>query len=811
MIAAALIASLAGAADLPNLVVQSITFDPPVPSVGHVVTVNAVLRNAGPGTVDSAFCFGGDIRVAYFVDGAPAGIETLACGLDPDESDPETHAVVFTTPGEHIVRVVVDSDQSYEEASEEDNALEQAVTVAFPAVQITSTIPSIGAPGQQAVPITVSVKNLSEAELEDVWVELRFDDEPVVDFGWAQDSDIDPGQTVTFAGSTDLGTTSADGAFRPGAHEWSLVLRSGGLSSVVESYPIVTERVIPITLVDTVVVNADNIVIPVVEPAVTAMGPVTTFTATELVVEGASFSAALDFALAVDPMADGSAVVLPAVVAADVYDADGAPVCDPAKRREVLLGLLVWRDLIVEHPWYQGTYVALQEGFDWYQNENHLQVAYYITQPFVFVGELIDDLFQAGKGLAVWLGQEVGFLDETEARVGEETLAAVTRITKGYEALDDVSRALMKASPLLQGEPYLSDHVVTERLILAIEEEGQRLDEAVDLVHDVIAKTSPESYTSIASILKKELILKAVKKALTKGVKTVLWTAVKRGFTAYFIAQLTAKTALKVAIGEGSAALMASLGAAGIAKGIASLGITLLIDASIAYLSYVGTYVNNVRGQGGLCESGRVVAQSVPWTHVEYRPDGQGGALDLDVAVHTFLSHAAMIELYGFVNADLATLKKLAFAFDQSDDYKAEAEGLFAVAKTQRDLAVAIEAVIAAVPSPACDAPSLPVDAPSYRAPPGVAGEPPPPAPRARWTKRPEAVVAPIILPVARPGNDPDGPEPTPAEDVGPVTPGELPAETATGCDAAREPASSAWVLGLALLLIAVRRVRAGR
>ncbi len=729
--------SVSAADSLPNMVVQSIALDPSPPSVGHAVTVTANLRNEGPGTVGSWLCLGGDILVHYLIDGVKVADETLACGLDPNESDPEATTIIFRSPGKRVLSVIVDPNDAWEETTNADNRLDVQVDVAYPELAVITTLPAVGAPGERAVAVALEVENRSTAQFEDVWVELRFDDGPAVDLGWAQDADLNGGEAAPFTGKVDFGTTSEDLAFTPGDHQWRYRLWALGLPGEhPDAFPLGEERTLDIELVDTVMITEDAVVIPIVEPVVAPTGPVSSWTAAQVLLAGGSFDVTLGFDVPLDPTADGSALVLPALLSADVYDEAGEPVCDAQLRRDVLVPFLVWRDLLIEYPWYRSTYVALQEGLSWYQNEDHLQVAYWITQPFVALTELMDDLLGAGKDLVQWLGGKVGFDSAAEEAVGEETLKAVTRITKGHEALDEATRALMKLSPLLSGEPYLSDHVVTERLVQAIDADGVALDQATVLIHDVIASTSPKAYTSIKEILKAELILKAVKKTLVKGVKTVLWTAVKRGFTAYFVAQLTAKTALKVAIGEGSAALLAGLGAASVAKGIASLGITLLIDASIAYLGYTGTFINNIRGKGGLCEGGRVIAQAIPWHFPKYLPSGAAGPLDLDEVESTFLSHAALIELYGFVHADLATLKKLAFAFDQSKTYQAEAEGLFAVASGQRELAASIEAAVAASTSPACaETPIVDAPAPRYQVAPLI---PEPPA-MSRYAKRDEA------------------------------------------------------------------------
>ncbi|MBT9555562.1 MAG: hypothetical protein IV100_06000 [Myxococcales bacterium] len=759
---------------LPNLVVQSILLDPSPPSVGHAVTVTANLRNEGPGTVASWLCLGGDIPVHYLVDGVKVADETLACGLDPDESDPEATTIIFRSPGAHLLSVIVDPDGAWAETTEADNRLDVNVDVAYPDLAVVPTLPAVGAPGERAVPVALTVENRTSAQIEDVWVELRFDDGPAIDLGWAQDADLSDGEAAPFTGKVDFGSTSNDLAFAPGDHRWRYRLWAIGLPGEhPDAFPLSDERTLDIELVDTVMITEDAVVIPIVEPVVAPTGPVSSWTVAAVQLAGGTFDVTLGFDTPLDPTADGSALVLPALANADVYDEAGEPVCDAQLRRDVLVPLLVWRDLLVEYPWYRSTYVALQEGFSWYQNENHLQVAYWITQPFVALTELMDDLLGAGKDLVKWLGGQVGFDNAAEEAVGEETFKAVTRITKGHEALDEATRALMKLSPLLSGEPYLSDHVVTERLVQAIEADGAALDQATVLIHDIIASTSPKAYTSIKEILKAELILKAVKKTLVKGVKTVLFTAVKRGFTAYFVAQLTAKTALQVAIGEGSAALLAGLGAASIAKGIASLGVTLLIDASIAYLGYTGTYINNIRGKGGLCESGRIIAQSIPWHFPTYVPTGAAGPLDLDEVESTFLSHAAMIELYGFVNADLATLKKLAFAFEQSKSYQAEAEGLFAVASTQRDLAAAVEAAVLASASPACsESPMVDVPAPSYQ----VAPLTPELSPVSRYAKRAEARPTPPPPP-KNPFVAPETTDPTPDDQ----TDGDVSADPAAG------------------------------
>ena len=724
----------------PDLTVDAVWAEPAAPQVGHDVTFRATLGNHGTEAVSSFWCAGGNIPVRFTLDGNPLAPQQLSCGLDVGETDDESVTVVIDTPGPHTVRVVVDPDDTIAELDDTNNDRTLTLEIGWPALVVTEQLPTVGAPGLQDMPVGVTVKNTSAATIDDVYVALQLvGSTGLVDFGWAQGSNLSPGEEQTYEGEVDLGTSPEDVAFAPGQRVWRYQLFARGLPGTPGAFALSSPKEVPFQIVTTVHVTPDNIVVPDVAPVAGPLGADLEVTAHGVRTRDGLYDITLGFDAPTDFLAAPLASLLDHLETADVRRQDGSPECDEVARRYAILSLLLWRDMVVYHPWYQGTFVALQEGLAWYADETHLKIAYWITQPFVVLQDLVNALMAEGKGLAQWVGAQVGYGDESERLAGTLAFKVSMVLTKSYESARQATQSVTELSPLLAGEPYIASWILSERIFHAIETGGDDLDAAVDLVHEAMKAEAPDEYAGVAQVVSKDLILKAIRKTLIKGVKEVLLTAIKRGFTAYFIAQLTAETAWSVAVGEGSATLLAGLGAAGIAKGIASFGLTLIIDASIAYLSYVGTFLDNIRGSGGLTDAGMLVAQSVGWQHVLYTPNGAGGELDAAGVRHAFLAHAALVEVYGFVNSDLAMLKKLAFAKDQSKEYLAEADNLFSVADGQREVVGALAQATATLGSPACG-PPVEEPPPDPIAPPRTRVEPAPPVDRGgQWRKPPAA------------------------------------------------------------------------
>lgn len=678
----------------PDLTISTIAIDPAQPAIGHVVEITANIANIGDGSISDFLCIGGDVAIHFFLDGELIGEEQLSCGLDPGEVDPESVSVLVEDPGEHLIEVIVDPDDEYEESNESNNVGELTFTAGAPELEVSVNLPSIGAPGLKDMIASVTVTNQTDAKIKDIWVLLEVAGKTgPLDIGFEQGSNLSAGESVKFETEVDLGLEVTQGDWKPGSYTWRYQVAKNAMPGLPGSVPLTEPMTAPLELVPTVEVTEDNIVVPIVQPVAQSVGPQLSVTAFDVIWEGAAYTVTLAFAEPVDFFADSSWTILQNAAGLEILDDTGAPVCDLETRQGIAQAFLVWHDLIVEHPWYQGTYVALQESYDWYYDEKHLKVVFYITQPFVIVSELLQDMLSIGKELGQWVKEQAGLTTPEEAEVGSLTFKAAMVITKGLDSAGEATQTLVKLSPLFQGMPYLTDHEVSERLFEAIEGGGDDLAAAVDLIHEIIKEDSPADYEKISQVLSPKLILGAIASTLGDGVKKVLWSGIKHGFTAYFLGKLTARTAWKIAVGEGSATLMAGLTTAGIAKGIASFGLTLIIDASIAYLTYVGTFVDNIRGPDGLVEAGQAVAQSIPWTHVEYVLDGSAGPLDLDVVEDTFIAHAVMYEIYGFILSDLAMLKKLAFAKAQSQDYLDDSLAIFDVTKSQRTFAVSVQTV----------------------------------------------------------------------------------------------------------------------
>ncbi|MFT7623140.1 MAG: hypothetical protein ACI9WU_002317 [Myxococcota bacterium] len=813
VLAAAVLLPALPAAAAPDLIVHKLDLTPENPQLGHKVAVQAVIKNIGQDDVGDFLCIGGDIAVHFLLDGEVFAEQQLSCGLDVGDVDPEAATVTITTPGAHTFEVIVDPDNEIAESQETNNSAQVTVDSTEPSVEVTHTLPSIGGPGLNQVNVSVSVTNQSLGKIKDVFVFLEIAGKSGgLDMGNKQGADLSPEETDTWETQVDYGLDVTAGAYEPGDYQWRYQVFHGGLPPSPDAIPLTEEIFAPLEIVSTVDISDDNIVIPSVDPVVEGTGLVSTFTAHDVLIDNELYTVSLGFVEPVDFFEDSSWAIFSRVHALKVTDAEGAPVCDEEIRKQAAQAVLLWRDLVVEHPWYKGTYVALQEGYDWYYDEKHLKVVFYITQPFVIVKELLQDMISLGKGLTDWVKEESGLTTPEEGEIGEMTFKMSMIITKSFDTAGIATQAIVKLSPLLAGEPYLSGHVISERLLQAIDNGGEEMDLAIELMHDLIKEDSPDRYTKISQAVPLGVILGSIGSTLAEGVKTILWTAVKRGFTAYFISKLTAKTAWKIALGEGSATLMAGLTTAGIAKGLASFGLTLIIDVSIAYLTYVGTFVDNIRGPGGLIEAGQTVAQSIPWKHVLYTPEGAGGPLDADEVDNTFMAHAVMYEVYGFINSDLAMLKKLAFAKTQAESYLDESLQMFEVSKGQRTFAVALQTTSTLLASGPCD--DLDIPDPTVAEPP-VRHEPAP-EDRAADTPPEDIEKSPWVKPRAVPaagerGSHPPvrwlehSDEPIGAPEPPPAPPGEL-VETSSCTAAPAGDSSAPWLLaGILLLLVATR------
>ena len=120
-------ALMASASGLPDLVVAQIDIHPPQPAVGSVVSISAIIENAGESEVE------GEIFVRFNVDG-----EELNTSLIPDLQPGQTGTVAtawIAESGSHTISVEV--DQPYQRISEVDETNNSAsITVFVPAAGI---------------------------------------------------------------------------------------------------------------------------------------------------------------------------------------------------------------------------------------------------------------------------------------------------------------------------------------------------------------------------------------------------------------------------------------------------------------------------------------------------------------------------------------------------------------------------------------------------------------------------------------------------------------------------------------------------
>ena len=712
-----------------DLAVAAVTFDPDPPAVGHEIDIVATLINQGNADVPDFLCLGGNIPVEFWLDGWLVGEEVLSCGLDPWETDDEWITIFGDAAGGYLLEVVIDPYDDVEESNELNNVKTVWLEIAQPALKITPGLPSVAPPGLSGLEVHLDIRNDSAGKIDDVYVALELGGVGgLIDLGWAQGSNLSPGEQVTWKGELPLIEDIAGTAITPGAYTWRYRVLAGALSTAAGGVPLTGWLEVPMQVVPTVEVDEHDVVVPTVDPVVGPMGAVSSLDFYGVVLADGVFDATLYFYPAVDFYGASTGAVLAALDGADVFDAQGEPVCDGDVHARVVEALLLWRDLIGYHPWYVGTFVAVQEGFAWYQDENHLTVLFWLTQPFVLLDHVLGDMMDKGSELWTWVKDQGGFGSQAEAEAGGLAFSVSMVLTKGWTTAKEATWDVAKYSPLLAGEPYVDDRVITEALAAAIEAGGDDLDLAIALVHDAMQAEAPEQFDSVVDLMTPDLFKKAIASTLKGVVGDIVKTGVKKGFQAYFLSELTAQTAAQAALGGGQAALMGTLTAAGAAKAVASFGISLLIHTAVAYLTHVGTYVENVRGPGGLLDVGQTLAQGLTWQHATYDPSGGAGPLDVADMNHTFMTHAVLYELHGFVHGDLAMVKKLAFAKTQSEDFLATAEALFGISKGQRALVGAVEQATEGITSPACmDGDPPPDDTGDDDPPPNDTGDDDPP------------------------------------------------------------------------------------
>jgi subtilase family serine protease len=135
----------------PDLVAELVIWSPEPPTIGDVMTFSAVILNRGDGPA-------GPFSIAYYIDENPlnsAYVDHLSAGAAT------TNTLVWKAKaGAHIIRAVVDCDNSITETNEDNNDKTFAFSVLAPDLVVeeiswTPENPSIG----QKVTFTVTVKN----------------------------------------------------------------------------------------------------------------------------------------------------------------------------------------------------------------------------------------------------------------------------------------------------------------------------------------------------------------------------------------------------------------------------------------------------------------------------------------------------------------------------------------------------------------------------------------------------------------------------------------------------------------------------
>ncbi len=154
---------------IPDLVIEDLTWTPPDAGVGDLVTFTVKVKNQGPGNA-------GATRVLANIDGKYIGNYAID-PLKPDESATTTFQWE-ATPGSHYVSVTADSDKNEGETNEENNQLKKTFSILPPDLLISSITwapvnPNLG----DTVTFTVNIENEGGGKAENFHLAYYIDDE----------------------------------------------------------------------------------------------------------------------------------------------------------------------------------------------------------------------------------------------------------------------------------------------------------------------------------------------------------------------------------------------------------------------------------------------------------------------------------------------------------------------------------------------------------------------------------------------------------------------------------------------------------
>ncbi len=170
----------------PDLIIETVTWSPVVPSIGETVTFTVTIKNQGIGKAGSS-------RVDLYIDGSSRGYQDVQ-EIDAGATATKTFTWVAET-GSHTIKAVADSDDEVNESDETNN--EKTVTFStLPPDLIIETIawlpadPSI----EDTVTFTVTIKNQGSGGAGSSRVDFYIDGSSR---GYQDVQEIDAGATAT--------------------------------------------------------------------------------------------------------------------------------------------------------------------------------------------------------------------------------------------------------------------------------------------------------------------------------------------------------------------------------------------------------------------------------------------------------------------------------------------------------------------------------------------------------------------------------------------------------------------------------------
>jgi subtilase family serine protease len=142
----------------PDLVVTDIVLDPAVPHIQQG-KLTATIKNLGDST-----SFFVNINLIMYLDGKQCDTGWIIAGLGAGKTaTEETTACNPDTPGPHVIRFVVDTDNDVDESNESNNALEKTFTWAGgPDLVVTSIVLDPASPTVTEGKVIATIKNQGE-------------------------------------------------------------------------------------------------------------------------------------------------------------------------------------------------------------------------------------------------------------------------------------------------------------------------------------------------------------------------------------------------------------------------------------------------------------------------------------------------------------------------------------------------------------------------------------------------------------------------------------------------------------------------